>query len=74
MRWWLACLLVVIIGAHLALWSSDIPRALAWRLTAINAAAWAVILLPAYAVGKWAAAHQRRTKQGAPLLQRGDIG
>ena len=60
MRWWIACLLVLIIVAHVALWTSDMPRDLALRLTLINAAGWAVILLPVWAVGKWAAAHKRR--------------
>ncbi len=60
MRIWIACLLILIVVAHIALWSSDMPRDMAWRLTLINAGAWAVILLPAWAVTKWAAAHKRR--------------
>lgn len=60
MRLYIICLLVLIIAAHIALWSSDMPRDLALRLTLINAGAWAVILLPAWAVSKWAAAHKRR--------------
>jgi hypothetical protein len=68
MRLWIACLLVLITFAHIAMWTSDMPRDLALRLTLINAAgwavillpAWAVILLPAWAVSKWAAAHKHR--------------
>jgi hypothetical protein len=60
MRLWIACLLVLITFAHIAMWTSDMPRDLALRLTLINAAGWAVILLPAWAVRKWAAAHKHR--------------
>lgn len=60
MRLYIIFLLVLIVVAHIALWSSDMPRDLALRLTLINAGAWAVILLPAWAVSKWAAAHKRR--------------
>lgn len=60
MRLYIIFLLVLIIAAHIALWSSDMPRDLALRLTLINAGAWAVILLPAWAVSRWAAAHKRR--------------
>lgn len=59
-RYFVICLLVLIIGAHIAMWTSDMPRDLALRLTLINAAGWAVILIPAWAVSKWAAAHQRK--------------
>jgi hypothetical protein len=62
MRLWIACLLGLIVAGHIALWTSDMPRDLALRLTLINAGAWAVILLPAWAVGKWAAAHKRHAK------------
>lgn len=60
MRLYIIFLLVLIVVAHIALWSSDMPRDLALRLTLINAGAWAVILLPAWAVSRWAAAHKRR--------------
>jgi hypothetical protein len=60
MRIYVICLITVIVGAHVAMWTSDMPRDLAWRLTVINAAGWAVILIPAWAVSKWAAAHQRK--------------
>jgi hypothetical protein len=60
MRIWIACLLILIALAHIALWTSDMPRDIALRLTLINAAGWAVILLPAWAVSKWAAAHKGR--------------
>ena len=59
-RLWLIILLTFIIGGHIAMWTSDMPRDLALRLTLINAAGWAVILIPAWLVTKWAAAHQQR--------------
>jgi len=59
-RLWLIILLTLIIGGHIAMWTSDMPRDLALRLTLINAAGWAVILIPAWAVSKSAAAHQRK--------------
>ena len=59
-RLWLIILLTLIIGGHIAMWTSDMPRDLALRLTLINAAGWAVILIPVWLVSKWAAAHQRK--------------
>ena len=59
--WTLIALLVI--GGHIAMWTSDMPRDLAMRLTLINAAGWAVVLLPALAVSKWADAHQKRARQ-----------
>ncbi len=59
-RIWLIILLTFIIVGHIAMWTSDMPRDLALRLTLINAAGWAVILIPAWLVSKWAAAHQRK--------------
>ncbi|WP_400085556.1 hypothetical protein [Yoonia sp. R78084] len=46
-RLWLIILLTFIIGGHIAMWTSDMPRDLALRLTLINAAGWGVILIPA---------------------------
>ncbi|MDX8346655.1 phenylalanyl-tRNA synthetase subunit beta [Cognatiyoonia sp. IB215446] len=60
MRVSLLLLLILIVGAHIAMWTSDMSRDLALKLTLINAAAWAVILLPVWAVSKWAAAHKHR--------------
>ena len=60
MRVYVTILILVIVGAHIAMWTSDMPRDLALRLTLINAAGWAVILIPAWLVSKWAAAHQRK--------------
>ena len=59
-RIYVTVLILFIVGAHIAMWTSDMPRELALRLTLINAAGWAVILLPAWAVSKWAAAHKLR--------------
>ncbi|MEO1679182.1 MAG: phenylalanyl-tRNA synthetase subunit beta [Pseudomonadota bacterium] len=61
LRWYL--LLVVIVGAHLAMWLSPQtdPEA-ALRLTLTNAAIWAVILLPALGVHMWARAHRQSPK------------
>lgn len=52
-------LLLLIIGGHIAMWTSDMPRELALKLTLINAAGWAVVLLPAYGVARWAAIKRR---------------
>lgn len=54
-----ALLLTLIVAAHVALWHSDAPQDVKLRLTLINAAAWAVILLPAIGVGLWLKALQR---------------
>ena len=59
MRLYIVLLITLIVGAHIAMWTSDMPRDLALRLTLINAAGWAVILIPVWLVSKWAAAHQR---------------
>lgn len=55
----IALLLLLIIGGHIAMWTSDMPRELALKLTLINAAGWAVVLLPAYGVARWAAIKRR---------------
>ena len=60
MRLYVTLLILVIVGGHIAMWTSDMPRDLALRLTLINAAGWAVILIPAWLVSKWASAHQKR--------------
>ena len=59
MRFYIPLLIAVIIGVHIAMWTSDMPRELALRLTIINALGWMVILVPAWAVSKWAAAHKK---------------
>jgi hypothetical protein len=63
MRLYLIALITVIILAHIAMWSSDMPRDLALKLTLINASGWGVILGGAWLVGRWAAAHTRRDKE-----------
>ncbi|KQB96717.1 phenylalanyl-tRNA synthetase subunit beta [Loktanella sp. 1ANDIMAR09] len=59
-RFYITFLVLFIAGAHIAMWTSDMPRDLALRLTLINAAGWGVILIPAWLVSKWAAAHRRK--------------
>ena len=57
----IALLATLILGAHLALWSSDkVPREAKLRLTLLNAAGWGIILLPAVGVAMWARAHRRK--------------
>ncbi|MEL6682728.1 MAG: phenylalanyl-tRNA synthetase subunit beta [Pseudomonadota bacterium] len=63
MKAWITVLLLIFFGAHIALWTSDMPRDVALKLTGLNAAAWAVILVPAWAVGKWAAAHKKGSRR-----------
>jgi len=54
-------LLTIVVGAHAALWASPrMPEAMKWRLTLLNAAGWAVVLLPAVGVALWARAHRDR--------------
>ena len=60
MRFYIIGLISLIVLAHIAMWTSDMPRDLALRLTLINAAGWGIILIPVWLVGKWAAAHKDR--------------
>ncbi|MGR3436836.1 MAG: hypothetical protein ACU0CO_18435 [Shimia sp.] len=46
---------ILVIGGHVALWLSDADPVLKWRLTALNAAGWAVVILPAWGVSRWLA-------------------
>lgn len=56
----LAAFAALIIGAHVALWASpDWSAEAKLRLTILNALGWAVVILPALAVSRWAAAHGR---------------
>ena len=59
-RLWIITLITLITLAHTAMWTSDMPRDLALKLTIINATGWTVILGGAWLVGRWAAAHGRR--------------
>jgi hypothetical protein len=57
----LTCLLTLIVLAHIGLWRSDrVPDEVKLRLTLINAAGWAIVLLPAWGVSLWLRARQRR--------------
>jgi len=60
MRYFIIGLITLIVGAHIAMWTSDMPKDLALKLTLINATGWAVILVPVWLVSKWAAAHKGR--------------
>jgi len=64
MRFYIIGLISLIVLAHIAMWTSDMPRDLALRLTLINAAGWGIILIPVWLVGKWAAAHKDRDGGG----------
>ncbi len=56
----LALFAALILGAHVALWASpDWTGEAKLRLTILNALGWAVVILPALAVSRWAAAHRR---------------
>ena len=55
---------VLIVSAHVMLWLSDMPQDAKLRLTALNAAGWAVVLLPALAVTRWLDAVTRRNDEG----------
>ncbi len=65
MRTFVIVLITLIVGAHIAMWTSDMPRSLALKLTALNAAGWAVVLLPAWAVSKWAKLHRRNIRSSS---------
>ncbi len=53
-------LLVLIVLAHVALWRSDrMETGMKLALTLINTVGWAVVLIPAWAVGRWLDAHRR---------------
>ena len=62
---WLGPLLVLlVVGGHIALWLSDTPRDVALRLTLLNAAGWAVILIPIFLVSRWLKAVTSRDERG----------
>ncbi len=58
-------LAVLILGAHVMLWLSDMPGDAKLRLTLLNAAGWGVVLLPALAVNMWLGAVTRRDDGGS---------
>ena len=59
-RIWIIILVTTIVLGHVAMWTSDMPRDLALKLTLINATGWGVILGGAWLVARWAAAHSQR--------------
>lgn len=63
----LAALIILIVVAHIGLWRDpDIPIEAKRRLTALNALAWAVIILPAIAVSQWLKAKTRKPDEPSP--------
>lgn len=55
----LIVLLGFILGGHALLWASpNVPTDAKLRLTLINALGWGVVLIPAWAVGKWLETHE----------------
>ncbi|SEW46149.1 hypothetical protein SAMN04488515_3455 [Cognatiyoonia koreensis] len=54
----LTLLATLIVGGHIAMWTSDMPKDLALKLTLINAAGWGIVLIPAYGVSRWARAQR----------------
>lgn len=67
----MALVLAIILAGHVALWMSDQPFDAKLRLTLINAAIWAVVLLPAVGVMLWLRAHQRRNAPWDPDISPG---
>jgi len=64
-RWRIPGLLGLIVLGHVALWMSDrVETDQKLWLTVMNAAIWAVFLLPAYGVARWAEHH--RSKDDTP--------
>ena len=62
---WVASLVaILVVGGHIAMWLSDMPRDLALRLTLLNAAGWAAVILPAFAVSRWLKAKTRPVDPG----------
>lgn len=56
-----AVLLILVLAAHAALWSSPhVPDETKLRLTLLNVVGWGVVLLPALGVALWARAHRRK--------------
>jgi len=56
-------MVALVVGGHVALWMSDrMPAEEKLRLTLMNAAIWAVVLLPAFGVAKWAEQHKARPR------------
>ena len=55
----LVLIVALVIAGNIGLWlSPDWPTDLKLKLTILNAIGWAVIVLPAFAVARWAAAHK----------------
>ena len=48
-----AVLVVLIFGAHIFLWRSDMPTGLKLTFTILNAIGWTIVLAPILLVDKW---------------------
>ena len=59
----LLALISLVAVAHVFLWLSDMPTDLKWRLTALNALGWTVVLAPIFLVGRWLAAVETRNRR-----------
>ena len=63
----LACLITLIVVAHVGLWRDpDIPLEAKRRLTTLNAIGWAVIILPVFAVNQWLKAKTAKRDEPSP--------
>ncbi|MEM9437808.1 MAG: phenylalanyl-tRNA synthetase subunit beta [Pseudomonadota bacterium] len=57
---WVAAVTVVfVVVGHVGLWLSDAPFEMKRRLTLLNAAGWAAVILPAVGVSFWLKAKTR---------------
>ncbi|MEL6550407.1 MAG: phenylalanyl-tRNA synthetase subunit beta [Pseudomonadota bacterium] len=54
---------VFVIGGHILLWLSEAPREVKLRLTLLNAAGWAVVILPAFGVSLWLKGKTRESER-----------
>lgn len=69
-------LAALVLAGHVALWASpEWEREAKLRLTVLNALGWAVVFVPAWAVGRWAAVHRGpKAAPSDPETTRGRTG
>ena len=64
-KWIAACLIILILIAHMFMWRSGMETQWKVIFTAINFTAWGIILGPVFLIDKWLDAVKTRNKSNA---------
>ena len=67
--WFVTCLVILIVAAHVALWRSDMETGLKLAFTTLNFIGWAIVLVPILFVDRWLDAVKRRNADNISSME-----